>query len=225
MKKLDKTNNSNNLSYQEDGTPYCENFNDIYFDRESGYLQSDFVFIQKNQIFSRMQAAKKTFTIAETGFGTGLNFLLTLQAYQKAQQNLSVTLAPLHFISVEKYPLTKEQLVQSLSLFPQLQPLTLALTDSYPECPIEEFPQDLKTSFLNGQVNLTLIFEDATHGFSSLRAEKDGLVDAWYLDGFSPAKNPDMWSKELFSQIGRLSKEQSTLTTFCLLYTSPSPRD
>ena len=214
MKKLDKTNNNNKLSYQEDGTPYCENFDDIYFDSESGYLQSDFVFIQKNQIFSRIQVAKKTFTVAETGFGTGLNFLLTLQAYQKAQQTLSVPLVPLHFISVEKYPLTKEQLVQSLSLFPQLQSLTTTLTDRYPECPSEGFPHNFETTFLEGQVTLTLIFEDAAHGFSALKSEENGLVDAWYLDGFSPAKNPDMWSKELFSQIGRLSKEQATLTTF-----------
>lgn len=214
MKKLDKTNNSNKLSYHKDGTPYCQNFDDIYFDSESGCLQSDFVFIQKNQIFSRLQAAKEIFTVAETGFGTGLNFLLTLQAYQKAQQAQSLPLAPLHFISVEKYPLTKEQLIQSLSLFPQLQPLTLALTNNYPDCAIEEFPQHFEATFLNGQVSLTLIFKDAAHGFSTLESSKNGLVDAWYLDGFSPAKNPDMWSKDLFSQIGRLSKEQATLTTF-----------
>ena len=168
MKKLDKTNNSNKLSYHKDGTPYCQNFDDIYFDSESGYLQSDFVFIQKNQIFSRLQAAKKIFTVAETGFGTGLNFLLTLQAYQKAQQAQSLPLAALHFISVEKYPLTKEQLIQSLSLFPQLQPLTLALTNSYPDCAIEEFPQNFEATFLKGQVSLTLIFKDAAHGFSTL---------------------------------------------------------
>lgn len=214
MKKLDKTNNSNKLSYHKDGTPYCQNFDDIYFDSESGYLQSDFVFIQKNQICSRLQAAKKTFTVAETGFGTGLNFLLTLQAYQKAQQALSQPLAPLHFISVEKYPLTKTQLIQSLSLFPQLQPLTSVLTHNYPDCATGEFPQSFKATFLNDQVSLTLIFKDAAHGFSSLKTLQHGLVDAWYLDGFSPAKNPEMWSKDLFSQIGRLSKEQATLTTF-----------
>lgn len=214
MKKLDKTNNSNKLSYQKDGTPYCQRFDDIYFESESGYLQSDFVFIQKNKIGLRLQVAKQTFTVAETGFGTGLNFLLTLQAYQKAQQASSIQLAPLHFISVEKYPLTKEQLVQSLSILPQLQSLALTLINSYPDCPVEEFGQEFKTTFFNGQVRLTLIFDDAAQGFSSLNCSKEGLVDAWYLDGFTPAKNPDMWSKDLFSQIGRLSKDQATLTTF-----------
>lgn len=214
MKKLDKTNNSNKLSYQKDGTPYCQRFDDIYFESESGYLQSDFVFIQKNKIGLRLQVAKQTFTVAETGFGTGLNFLLTLQAYQKAQQASSIQLAPLHFISVEKYPLTKEQLVQSLSILPQLQSLALTLINSYPDCPVEEFGQEFKTTFFNGQVQLTLIFDDAAQGFSSLNCSKEGLVDAWYLDGFTPAKNPDMWSKDLFSQIGRLSKDQATLATF-----------
>ena len=152
--------------------------------------------------------------MAETGFGTGLNFLLTLQAYQKAQQVSSFQLAPLHFISVEKYPLTKEQLVQSLSILPQLQSLALIFINSYPDCPVEEFGQEFKTTFFNGQVRLTLIFDDAAQGFSSLNCSKEGLVDAWYLDGFTPAKNPDMWSKDLFSQIGRLSKDQATLTTF-----------
>jgi len=214
MIKLDKTNNSNKLSYHEDGTPYCQHFDDIYFDSESGYLQSDFVFIQKSQIRLRLQTAKQTFTVAETGFGTGLNFLLTLQAYQKSQQASSQQLVPLHFVSVEKYPLTKEQLVQSLSILPQLKSLALTLTNSYPECSIEELPQTFEATFLNGQVRLTLIFDDATQGFTSLKCSNKGLVDAWYLDGFTPAKNPDMWSKDLFSQIGRLSKEQTTLTTF-----------
>lgn len=214
MNKPSKTNKSSNLSYQKDGAPYCQRFDDIYFESESGYLQSDFVFIQKNNIKRRLQTAKKTFTVAETGFGTGLNFLLTLQAYQKAQLASSTPLPPLHFISVEKYPLTKDQLVKSLSILPQLKELALKLTSSYPECTIEEFEQEFQATFLNGQVHLTLIFDDATRGFSSVKCSKVGLVDAWYLDGFTPAKNPEMWSKELFSQISRLSKEQATLTTF-----------
>ena len=115
---------------------------------------------------------------------------------------------------MEKYPLTKEQLVQSLSILPQLQSLALIFINSYPDCPVEEFGQEFKTTFFNGQVRLTLIFDDAAQGFSSLNCSKEGLVDAWYLDGFTPAKNPDMWSKDLFSQIGRLSKDQATLTTF-----------
>jgi len=208
MKKSNKTNESNKLSYHEDGSPYCDRFDDIYFDSESAILQSDFVFIHKNSIKQRLQDANKNFTIAETGFGIGLNFLLTLQAYQSAQQCSPTPLAPLHYISTEKYPLSKDQLVQSLSTLPQLKTFALALAKDYPNCPVNE----LETTFQNGQVRLTLIFDDAAQSFPSVRCSKHGLVDAWFLDGFSLDKNPGMSSKELFAQIGRLSKEQATLT-------------
>jgi len=214
MKKPDKTNASSKLSYQEDGAPYCQRFDDIYFDSESGTVQSNFVFIQKNKIKHRLKTAAKTFTIAETGFGTGLNFLLTLQAYLETQRDSENKIAPLHFISVEKYPLSKEQLQQSLSILPHLQEFSRSLVASYPEAEPAQFEQRFQASFLNDQVHLTLIFDDAAQGLSSLKSSKQGLVDAWFLDGFSPAKNPDMWSKELFNHIGRLSKEQATLTTF-----------
>lgn len=214
MTKPDKTNVSSKLTYQKDGAPYCQRFDDIYFDSESGTEQSDFVFIQKNQIKHRLAAAEKAFTIAETGFGTGLNFLLALQAYQEVQQSLGRQITPLHFISVEKYPLSKKQLEKSLSILPQLKIFAQSLVENYPDGEPELFEPKFETSFLNGQVRLTLIFDDAAQGLSSLKSSKQGLVDAWFLDGFSPAKNPGMWSKELFTHIGRLSKEQASLTTF-----------
>lgn len=222
MKKSDKTDVTSKLIFQSDGAPYCQRFDDIYFESKSGTLQSYFVFIQKNQIKRRLQKSKQSFTIAETGFGTGLNFLLTLQAYQKAQleltqestQNSAKKLAPLHFISVEKYPLSKAQLVQSLSILPELKEFSDTLTENYPENSPTQYSENFQATFLNNQVKLTLVFDDAAQGLSSLSSPKGGLIDAWYLDGFSPAKNPDMWSKTLFTQIGRLSKEQTTLTTF-----------
>ncbi len=214
MKKADKTITSSTLSYQKNGAPYCQRFDDIYFDSESGTEQSDFVFIQKNQIKERLASSEETFTVAETGFGTGLNFLLTLQAYQKAQQASGSQLATLHFISVEKYPLSKEQLRQSLAILPQLEQYAAELIHSYPEEAPAQFKEEYQCSFLNGQVNLTLIIDDAAKGLSTLNSDKAGLIDAWFLDGFSPAKNPDMWSEKLFSHIGRLSKPQATLTTF-----------
>ena len=208
-----KTIESSTLSFKEDGAPYCNRFNDIYFDSESGCVQSEYIFIEKNRIMQRLSTAKNSFCIAETGFGTGLNFLLTLQAYQKAQQLSKTVLVPLHYISVEKYPLTKSQLVKSLSILPQLHDFSTELATHYPEGEVIDFLPKLTASFLKNQVTLTLIFNDAEIGLSKVNSYK-GIVDAWYLDGFSPAKNPDMWSKALFSQIGRLSTDQATLTTF-----------
>ncbi len=212
MKKTEKIITNNKLSYQKNGAPYCQRFNDIYFDSDSGTEQSDFVFIQKNQIKMRLAQAKAIFTIAETGFGTGLNFLLTLQAYHEVQQTSVKQLAPLHFISVEKYPLSKEQLKQSLAIVPQLAQYAAELLSNYPE--EVQLKTNYQRSFLNAQVKLTLITDDAAQGLSTLPTNKLGLVDAWFLDGFSPAKNPEMWSEQLFSHIGRLSKSQASLTTF-----------
>jgi len=111
------------VTFKTDGSPYSEKFNDIYFDTNSGYQQSEQVFIKANNIEQQLLQAKKHFIIAETGFGTGLNFLLTLQAYQKAQvtaQQQNKKLADLTFISVEKYPLTKHLLAKSLTILPEL---------------------------------------------------------------------------------------------------------
>lgn len=204
------------LSFKEDGSPYSNEFDDIYFDSESGYQQSEFIFLQGNNIEKRLLASVDSFTIAETGFGTGLNFLLTLQLYQKllAHKN-AASLPQLHFISTEKYPLTKAQLCQSLQALLSLEPLAKRLIAQYP-C-VENtasMPDEFTASFLNNHVQLTVIMNDAATGLSKLDATKKGLIDAWYLDGFSPAKNPEMWSEALFIQISRLSKSQASVATF-----------
>jgi tRNA 5-methylaminomethyl-2-thiouridine biosynthesis bifunctional protein len=217
MKNPDKTNITNKLTSHQEDAPSKQYFDDIDCNNESGTLQSDFIFIQKNQIKHRLASADKTFTIAETGFGTGLNFLLTLQAYQEVQQDSDREIAPLHFISVEKYPLSKAQLKHSLSILPHLQTLSHSLVDNYPEVLPDAFPQEIQMNFLNNQVRLTLIVNDTAQALSSLRSLKQGLVDAWYLNGLSPAKNPKLWNKELFTHIGRLSKEQATLTTLTIV--------
>lgn len=202
------------LSFQEDGSPYSEQFDDIYFDSESGYQQSEEIFINGNNISTRLLTAVDTFTIAETGFGTGLNFLLTLQAYQNLRaQYPNKKLAKIHVISVEKYPLTKTQLIKSLKALPQLAHYTNLLIEQYPDIDSSE-DKTFKLSFFDEQVRLTLIINDASQGLESLSAGKNGLVDAWYLDGFSPAKNPEMWHEQLFAQIGRLSKSQASIATF-----------
>jgi tRNA 5-methylaminomethyl-2-thiouridine biosynthesis bifunctional protein len=204
------------LSFQQDGAPYSNQFNDIYFDSESGYQQSEQVFLHGNDISRRIQQAKDCFTIGETGFGTGLNFLLTLQIYQEYLKKTGTEKCPkLHFISVEKFPLTKDQLSKSLQALPQLSYFSDLLLDQYPDFAHGyENIEDFSLSFFNNQVNLKIIINDAAVGLSTINSPKDGLVDAWYLDGFSPAKNPEMWSEKLFENVGRLSKPQASIATF-----------
>lgn len=205
-------NSENLLSFQEDGTPYSHKFNDIYFDTFEGFRQSQETFIIQNKIYERLLRHQKTFTIIETGFGTGLNFLLTLQVYQKIVESKLVSTPPqLHFISVEKYPLNKKDLKKSLTLWPELAQLSDLLVKIYPS----SYDKNVTLSFFNGQVSLTLLFGDAAQCLSEL-SPRARIADAWYLDGFSPRKNPDMWSPELFKQIERLSQEQASLATFTL---------
>lgn len=205
------------ITFQQDGSPYSSQFEDIYFDTNQGTSQSECVFINGNNIRTRLAQLPSKFVIAETGFGTGLNFLLTLAIFQKIHQQqltLSAKKSTLHFISVEKYPLSKSQLSKSLEILPQLKELSQQLITQYPENP----SQDITLSFCEGAVTLQLIFNDATAGLAQLnqhnRKRTSAIIDAWFLDGFSPAKNPEMWHEGLFNQITRLSKEQATLATF-----------
>jgi tRNA 5-methylaminomethyl-2-thiouridine biosynthesis bifunctional protein len=209
-------NNMPKLIFQSDGTPYSEEFNDIYFDSKSGYQQSEDIFIHGNNISKRIQQNNDSFVIAETGFGTGLNFLLTLQAYKKLQTSApNANLCNLNFISVEKFPLSKAQLSKSLSSLPQLKFFTDLLLEQYPEMTHDsESIKEINGSFFDGKVSLKVIIDDAAQGLSKIKTNKRGSVDAWYLDGFSPAKNPEMWSEQLFSEIGRLSKVQASIATF-----------
>lgn len=207
----------NKVLFQKDGSPFSTTFNDIYFDTKEGCRQSEQVFIKSNDLANRLPEVKEEFTIAETGFGTGLNFLLTLALYQslfdERVENNNKT-PTLNYITVEKYPLTKDQIEQSLSMWPMLSDQKTQLLKQYPNTPSND--QTINISLLNGKVNLTIICSDATKALSKIKARKPGVVDAWYLDGFAPSQNPDMWTPELFEQIARLSKDQATLATFTI---------
>ena len=217
--------NTSTFSLDQNGAPYSAKFNDIYFDIKTGSDQSKEIFIKTNNITEKLLSGISTLTIAETGFGSGLNFLLTLQAYQSCltkvvanttKQTNEKKLATLTYISVEKYPLNLTQLTQALSVLPELADLAQQLISQYPVNSSGKLTRDCQLSFYDNQVNLQLIFEDASQAFSSLPCPKFGLVDVWYLDGFSPSKNPAMWSASLFEQIARLSKDQADLSTFTI---------
>lgn len=196
-----KTPNSiANLDWSSEA-PLSTRFNDIYFSTENGLDETTYVFLDTNQLTGRFNVAE-SFTIAETGFGTGLNFLAAWRLFH-AQ---SPAAAKLHFISVEKYPITPDDLTRALALWPELNMFSEQLIAQYPI----SAPGFHRLSFDNGRVTLTLMLGDAVECYRQLDAE----VDAWFLDGFSPAKNPDMWSPELFQQVARLSKPGTTFSTF-----------
>jgi len=187
--------------------PHCIRFNDVYFNDQGGAEESRFVFIQHNKLPERWRkdANKSSFCIGETGFGTGLNFLTTLEAWQAAKRRPK----KLHFISCEKYPLSYLNLENAHACFPELQPFSQQLLSIW-----HQFNGSFRCGFhtfqLKNNVTLTLALGDATDSLAQLNAS----VDTWFLDGFAPKKNPSMWHENLFIEINRLSKIGTTLTTF-----------
>lgn len=185
------------------GQPYSGTFGDVYFSRDSGIAETRFVFLHHNHLQERWQALQAPhFTIAETGFGTGLNFLCAWQLWQQT----SPAQATLHFISTELYPLSQQDLAQALALWPELATLAGQLLTRYPEL----VPGWNRFCFAEGRIVLTLLVGDANETLPQLRAS----VDAWFLDGFAPAKNPDLWQSGIFSQMARLSSNGATFATY-----------
>lgn len=191
------------LLWNEHQEPRSSVFDDIYFCAHSGLAETDYVFLQANRLAERL-ATCDDFCLAETGFGTGLNFLAALALWQK----VAPPSAKLRFISVEKYPLTLNDLCQAHQGFTELQAQAKALQAAYPSL----VPGWHELALYEGRVRLSLWLGEAVSGFEQLDAA--GQVDAWFLDGFAPSKNPDMWQKPLFLQVARLSHQETTFATF-----------
>ncbi len=188
----------------------------MYYSREHGLAETRYVFLKQNRLPERFAKLKalESFTIAETGFGTGLNFLATWQLWRETPGTAG---SRLHFVSVEKHPLNKPDLERALASWPELAELSAALISSYPELIAGQH----RVEFDQGRVVLDLIFADAAAGLQNLLLSRhpdfvahNANVDAWYLDGFAPGSNPGMWSEALFDCIAALSKVDSSFATF-----------
>ncbi|MEP4889372.1 MAG: bifunctional tRNA (5-methylaminomethyl-2-thiouridine)(34)-methyltransferase MnmD/FAD-dependent 5-carboxymethylaminomethyl-2-thiouridine(34) oxidoreductase MnmC [Aliiglaciecola sp.] len=200
------------IVYNSEGTPVAEDFDDVYFSNHNGLEESRYVFIKNNQLPDVWTTHRqKSFVIAETGFGTGLNFLAVWQLFEQIRQS-SNDAAPecLHFISCEKFPIPKVDLITALNKWPELKHYSAQLTAHYPDL----VAGCHRLSFDSGKVILDLWLGEANEVFSSMHNLPQGLVDAWFLDGFAPSKNPEMWSSDLYQQMARLSKQGATFATF-----------
>jgi tRNA 5-methylaminomethyl-2-thiouridine biosynthesis bifunctional protein len=192
------------LDWDEQGRPHSRVFDDVYFSDQSGLEETRYVFLEQNRLQERFAALPVggRLVIGETGFGTGLNFLCAWQLFEQH----AVAGARLHFVSVEKYPLSHADLQRALALWPELQPFAEQLLQQY--VAIHQGFQRLVLD--NGRVTLTLLIGDVLEQLPQL----DAQVDAWFLDGFAPAKNPEMWTAELFAELARLAAPGSTISTF-----------
>ncbi|MDH5472933.1 MAG: bifunctional tRNA (5-methylaminomethyl-2-thiouridine)(34)-methyltransferase MnmD/FAD-dependent 5-carboxymethylaminomethyl-2-thiouridine(34) oxidoreductase MnmC [Gammaproteobacteria bacterium] len=183
------------------GQPVNQQFEDIYFSRQGGIAETEHVFLKHNGLPERWLDCEQ-FVIAETGFGTGLNFLITLRHWLDS--------APLHarlyYFSVEKYPLSRTDLLQALSVWDDYQDLVDQLLAVYPPAVNGFHPM----RFCQQRVTLVLMLGDV----ETLLSQMNASVDAWYLDGFAPGKNPDMWSKQVFQQIAAHSHPDTRFSTY-----------
>lgn len=188
----------------QDGVPVSRAFGDVYFSRDDGPAETRHVFIGQNDLPARWQqwTTPGSFVIGETGFGTGLNFLCAWELWRQLRKPGQ----QLHFVSVEKFPLTRADLQQAANTQPALADFFAQVLAQYPSL----IPGIHRLQFHGEQLTLTLIFGDAIDSFTTL----DGKVDAWFLDGFAPARNPGMWQPALFTQLARLSHTGTTFATF-----------
>ena len=201
------------LNWSEAGTPFSTQFGDVYFSKDDGLSETRYVFLHHNGLPERWQThPRPLFVVGETGFGTGLNFLALWQAFRHWRAQGAVTGAErLHFISFEKYPLSRADLTQALGHWPELESLSQELIANYP------YPTEGCHRLLleEGRVVLDLWFGDVQQTLDQLwHPPSGGLVDAWFLDGFAPSKNPEMWSDHLFTGLARLARPGATLATF-----------
>lgn len=195
------------LAFSAEGTPYSATYGDIYHTGSGGYGQARHVFLGGNGLPARWQR-HRLFVILETGFGLGLNFLATWDAWKKDSQRCE----RLHFISLEKHPFAKADLA---TLFEDwlltsdgapLAPLAAQLLTQWPTLTTGFH----RLHFEDDALTLTLIFGDAAEKL----AEVDAKADALYLDGFSPARNPDLWTPNVCTQLSRLASPGATLATW-----------
>ncbi|TRW49330.1 bifunctional tRNA (5-methylaminomethyl-2-thiouridine)(34)-methyltransferase MnmD/FAD-dependent 5-carboxymethylaminomethyl-2-thiouridine(34) oxidoreductase MnmC [Aliidiomarina halalkaliphila] len=199
------------VSFDADGTPESSGFGDIYFHRAQGIAESSYVFLEQNRLRDRFYtwATHRPFVIAETGFGTGLNCLLAAALFL----DVAPANARLHIVSVEAYPLTPSDLQHALAiasaLAPQLQPLVQQLLSAYPP-PI----RGTHRIHLHDRVTLDLMLGDVLDCFPEWSQDNRNSVDAWFLDGFAPQKNPQMWQPQLYRAIARSLRVHGTLATF-----------
>ncbi|MCL7645697.1 bifunctional tRNA (5-methylaminomethyl-2-thiouridine)(34)-methyltransferase MnmD/FAD-dependent 5-carboxymethylaminomethyl-2-thiouridine(34) oxidoreductase MnmC [Enterobacter hormaechei] len=201
-----------NLEFNAEGTPVSRDFDDVYFSNDNGLEETRYVFLDGNHLGTRFpEHPRSLFVVAESGFGTGLNFLTLWQAFDCFRAAYpEATLQRLHFISFEKFPLTAHDLRLAHQRWPELAHWAEQLQTQWPPA----IGGCHRLILDDGRVTLDLWLGDINDLTDKLDDSMNQKVDAWFLDGFAPAKNPDMWSPHLFSAMARLARPGATLATF-----------
>ena len=198
------------IHFNEENTPVSDKFDDVYFSNQDGLAETHYVFLEGNQLWERwVNYQEAHFVIAETGFGTGLNFFAVTTLFREfRQKHPDSPLKRLYFTSFEKYPLPLDALQQAHLAYPQFSHLAQHLQQNWLN-PIQGCYR-----FHFDETTLDLWFGDVAENLPQLGDYMNSKIDAWFLDGFAPSKNPDMWNEHLYQQMFRFTKLQGTFATF-----------
>lgn len=179
------------LTWRDGGVPVSDRFDDPYFSLQDGLAETRHVFLAGNDLPARFVPG---FHIAELGFGTGLNMLTVWAAWEQSGQT-----TPLQFTSFEAFPLAAEDRARALDVFPELAPW------------IARFQQGwIGNACSLDTLHLQVIHGDARQTLPAWAYQ----ADAWFLDGFSPAKNPELWQPELMGEVARHTAPGGTAATY-----------
>ncbi|ETX13859.1 FAD-dependent oxidoreductase [Roseivivax halodurans JCM 10272] len=179
--------------WRDGSVPVSRHFDDPYYSLEDGLAETRHVFLAGNGLPERFRDG---FRIAELGFGTGLNLLAALALWRE-----SGTPGRLHFTSFEAYPLPAEDMVRAQGAFPELAEIADELEPHWQAQAKRIDLPDLSFTLVTGDARETL-------------PHWTGEADAWFLDGFSPAKNPELWSPELLAEVGRHTAPEGTAASY-----------
>ena len=180
------------ITWKDGGVPFSARFDDPYFSVQDGLAETTHVFLDGNDLRARLGPG---FQIAELGFGTGLNFLATRALI--AERGIP---GPVHFTSFEAFPMSASDMARALAAFPTLAPFAAELTERWTGPGIYDF----------GDTFLEVVFGDARQTLPRW----PGKADAWFLDGFAPARNPELWEPSLLAEVARRTKPGSTFATY-----------
>jgi tRNA 5-methylaminomethyl-2-thiouridine biosynthesis bifunctional protein len=183
-----------------DGIPYSETFGDLYHSAAGGPEQARHVFLAGNSLPARW-AGRERFVILETGFGFGLNFLVTWQAWRRDPARCG----RLHYVALEKHPYALQDLRTLHARYPGLESEAAELHSRWPLL----VPGGHRAQLDDGQVILTVFFSDI-----KIARDLRLAADAFYLDGFAPDRNPEMWSPQLMRSLSRLAAPGATAATW-----------
>jgi len=182
------------LEWREGGVPVSTDFDDPYFSLENGLAETRHVFLAGNNLPERFCDG---FHIAELGFGTGLNCLTTVMDWAQSGQK-----GRLHFTSFEAFPMRADEMATALDAFPELAGPAETLVSAWSKGAREiEFKEGVCLRVIEGDARETL-------------PAWQGKADAWYLDGFSPAKNPELWEDSLLNAVAKHTAPGGTVATY-----------